>query len=177
MPEAKMKEVSGGLTPDDDGWFIVNVADALWHHHAVGGSFTSFENREKHRFEHFGIGIHMLQPGEPNARYHSEQAQEAFMVLFGEALLIVEGEERPMKPWDFFHCPPGTHHIMVGAGNGPCAILMAGARNVPDITDYPLNELAAKYGAQAPEATTDPKEAYSDWPSEFTPGTIEWPPA
>jgi uncharacterized cupin superfamily protein len=175
MHEAKMKKVSGGLTPATDGWFVLNAADALWWHHEVGGSFTSFENRDEHRFQHFGIGIHVLQPGEPNARYHAEEAQEAFLVLSGECLLIVEGEERLLKQWDFFHCPPGTYHITVGAGDGPCAILMAGARNVPDVTDYPASELAARYGAEAPWPTATPQEAYSDWPSEFTPGTLEWP--
>ena len=172
-----MKEVSGGMTPGDDGWFILNVADALAWRHEVGGVYTSFENREEHRFPHFGIGIHVLEPGEPNARYHSESAQEAFLVLSGECILIVEGEERRLKQWDFFHCAPGTLHICVGAGDGPCAILMAGARNVEDITDYPAEPLAAKYGAQAPKPTSVPAEAYSDWPSEFTPTKLDWPPS
>ena len=172
-----MKEVSGGRTPDDDGWFVVNVADALAYDHEIGGSFTSFENREEHRFQHFGIGVHVLQPGQPNCKYHGESAQEAFLVLSGECLLLVEGEERRMRQWDFFHCAPGTLHVFVGAGDGPCAILMAGARNVEDVVEYPASELAAKYGAAAPRPTDSPAEAYSDWPTEFTPSKLDWPPA
>ena len=36
----------------------------------------------------------MLDPGEPMAMYHWETDQEDFLVLSGEPLLIVEGEER-----------------------------------------------------------------------------------
>ena len=70
-------------------------------------------------FSQFGIGPHMLMPGQPNGRYHAEAAQEGFLVLSGECIAIVEGEERRMRQWDYLHCPPGTHHITVGAGDGP----------------------------------------------------------
>jgi uncharacterized cupin superfamily protein len=159
----------------DPGWFIVNVADAPWYRHAVAGVFTPFE-REGERFEQFGINIHVLEPGQPNCRYHREDnAQEAFLVLTGECLLIVEGEERRLGAWDFFHCPPGVHHVFVGAGDGPCAILMVGTRNVEDVVYYPENELAARYDAQAPEPTDSPEKAYSDWPAGYTPTTLPWP--
>src|SRR5438094_7530339 len=150
MPEAPLREESGGLTPDGPGWFIVNVAAALAEHHPVAGSYVRFDN-SVHKFEHYGINIHVVQPGQPNAKYHGEQAQESFLVLFGECILLVEGQERRMRQWDFFHCPPGVRHVLVGAGRGPCAILMAGARNVEDIIEYPASELAERYGAAAPE--------------------------
>ena len=104
-------------------------------------------------FSQFGIGPHMLMPGQPNARYHAEAAQEGFLVLSGECIAIVEGEERRMRQWDYLHCPPGTHHITVGAGDGPCVILMVGTRG-PDVqeTEYTVDELAARYGASVARA-------------------------
>ena len=75
-----------------------------------------------------GINIQVLQPGEPNCMYHGETGQEDFLVLSGECLLLIEGEERPLKQWDFVHSPPWTEHVFVGAGDGPCVILMVGAR-------------------------------------------------
>ena len=65
----------------------------------------------------------MLGPGEPIGMYHWETDQEDFLVLSGEALLIVEGQERPLRQWDFVHCPPKTEHMIVGAGDGPCVVL------------------------------------------------------
>ena len=175
IPEAPMREEAGGLTPAGPGWFAVNVAEALAQHHQVAGSYVRFENRQEWPFEQFGINIHVLQPGEPNAKYHGENAQEDFLILAGECLLLIEGEERLLRQWDFVHCPPGTHHVFVGAGHGPCAILMVGARPAEEILEYPASELAAKYGAAAPEPTDSAEKAYSDWPSEMTPGRIEWP--
>ena len=63
------------------------------------------------------------------AMYHWEADQEDFLVLDGEALLIVEGEERALRPWDFVHCPAETKHVIVGAGDGNCVLLAIGARN------------------------------------------------
>jgi len=102
----------------------------------------------------------VLSPGQPACLYHRETAQEDFLVLFGEALLLVEGEERPLKQWDFVHCPPGTDHVFVGAGEAPCAILAVGARAHQDLV-YPVSELAARHGASAERETPDPKEAYA----------------
>ncbi|MBA2359835.1 MAG: cupin domain-containing protein, partial [Actinobacteria bacterium] len=47
-------------------------------------------------------------------------AREHEEVLAGEAILIIEGDERPLRQWDFVHCPPGTRHAFVGTGTGPC---------------------------------------------------------
>ena len=89
----------------------------------------------------------MLQPGEPNCRYHAESTQEDFLVLSGEALLIVDEQERPLKAWDFVHCPGGTRHVFVGAGDGPCVIVMVGSRRPDDDIVYPVSEVALKHGA------------------------------
>ena len=124
------------------------------------GSECTFESR-KFEFPQLGIRLHVLEPGEPNGLYHSESQQEAFLVLSGECTLLVEGEERLLRPWDFFHSPAGTEHIFVGAGDGPCVILMAGARSGDWRVLYPVSELAARYGASAEEETSDPTQAYA----------------
>jgi uncharacterized cupin superfamily protein len=153
-------------------WFVVNVAEAPAYRHSVAGAYIPFEDRED-RFPDFGINIHVLQPGEPNGKYHSEDAQEDFLVLAGECLAIIEGEERRLRAWDFVHCPAGTDHIFVAAGEGPCAILMVGAR--PNRAHYPVSELAARYGASTPKETDDSSTAYSDWDNELRPTRLEWP--
>jgi uncharacterized cupin superfamily protein len=175
VPEAPLREVEGALEPTGPGWFVMNVADALAQHSPAAGKYIRFEGPGDARFPHFGIGVHMLRPGEPNAKYHAESGQEAFLVLEGECTLIVEGEERTLRQWDFFNCAPMTRHVAVGAGDGPCAILMVGARLEEEELEYPASELAAKYGAEAPEPTSDGKLAYSDWSNEFAPGRLGWP--
>ena len=164
MPEAPLDDSGSGLAPAGDGWFIVNVRDAAWLTSENGdkkpsGSECSFESQQ-FEFPQVGIRLHVLEPGEPNGLYHSESEQEAFLVLSGECTLLVEGEARLMRPWDFFHSPAGTEHIFVGAGNEPCVILMAGARAEPWKVHYPVSELAARYGASAEKETSDPRQAY-----------------
>jgi uncharacterized cupin superfamily protein len=155
--------------------FVINVADAVALRHEHAGAYVRFDTRED-PFEDFGINIHVLQPGQPNGKYHSETVQEDFLVLAGECTAIIEGEERPLRAWDFVHCAPGTAHIFVGAGDGPCAILMAGSRREDNELEYPVNELAARYGASAAETTSSPEEAYADWSSELEPTKLDWPP-
>lgn len=160
----------------DDNWFIVNVADARALRHEVAGSYVPFEPPDA-RFPDFGINIQVLEPGQPNGRYHREDAQEDFLVIAGECIVIIEGQELPLKAWDFVHCPAGTTHIFVGAGDGPCAILMVGTRRPGLAIHYPVNEIAARYGASVATATDSPKEAYADWPDEMTETKLAWPPA
>ena len=167
MVEAPLEDSGSGLAPAGDGWFVVNVRDAQWlsSETAEGGlrssgSECAFESRNA-EFQQFGIRLHVLEPGEPNGLYHWENQQEAFLVLSGECKLLVEGEERLFRPWDFFHSPAGTEHIFVGAGEEPCVILMAGARTeLPWQVLYPVSELAARYGASADKETSDPEQAY-----------------
>jgi uncharacterized cupin superfamily protein len=106
--------------------------------------------------------------------YHWEADQEGFLVLSGEALLLIEGQERPLRQWDYVHCPAGTRHIFVGAGEGPCVILMLGTKPEEGLF-YPVSEIAAKYGASVAKDTPDPDEAYADWPGEFVPMQLPWP--
>jgi uncharacterized cupin superfamily protein len=141
-------------------WFVVNVRDARWRRHETFGASCRFETPET-PFDQLGVNIRVLQPGEPNCLYHSENLQEDFLVLAGEALLLVDGEERPLRAWDFVHCPPGTEHVFVGAGDGPCAILMVGARSEDERLLYPVSEVARRHGASAERETTSPEEAYA----------------
>ena len=165
MPEeAQLQETEGGFEPAGEGWFVVNVGDTKWMTHHVFGSGCTFESREDAPFKDLGININTLAPGQPLCLYHRENAQEDFLVLAGEGVLLVEGEERPLKAWDFVHCPPNTEHVIVGAGDGPCIVLAVGSRpaNLDDEEIlYPKSELAAKYGASAKEETPSPQEAYA----------------
>jgi uncharacterized cupin superfamily protein len=157
--------VGFGVVPD---WFVVNARDAQWYHHDSFGDFCIFESKDD-RFPQLGINIGILYPGTPNCMYHREGAQEDFLVLRGECLLIVEGEERRMKAWDFFHCPPGTEHVFVGAGDEPCVMIAVGARP-DDPLFYPVNEVARKHGAGVEKETPSPEEAYAKYgPSQPAP--------
>jgi uncharacterized cupin superfamily protein len=160
VPEARLDDSGSGLAPASDGWFVVNVRDAAWMTSDTTGSATVFESPE-HSFRQLGINLSIVGPGEPNCLYHSESQQEAFLVLSGECRLLVEGEERLLRSWDFFHCPAGTEHVFVGAGDGPCVILMVGARTEDEQLLYPVSELAGRYGASAEQETSDPKQAYA----------------
>ena len=166
MPEARLDDSGSGLAPASDGWFVVNVRDTQWLTSETSGPLQpsgaecSFESG-KVEFPQLGIRLHVLEPGESNGLYHRENQQENFLVLSGECRLLVEGEERLLGPWDFVHSPAGTEHIFVGAGDGPCVILMAGGRSEDWQVVYPISELAAGYGASAKEETTDPREAYT----------------
>ena len=160
MPEAPLADSGSGLAPAGDGWFVVNVSDAEWWVSKAFGSGTGFES-EDFPFPRFGINLSVLEPGKSNCLYHSESQQEAFLVLSGECKLLVEGEERPLRQWDFVHCPAGTEHVFVGAGDEPCVVLMVGERSQDEQLFYPESELAAQYGASSEEATPDPKQAYA----------------
>ena len=148
------------MIEEQGGWFVVNVQDAKWRTNPSFGKRVSFEMEG--RFPEIGIGISVLEPGKPNCRYHREGAQEDFLVLSGECLLLVNGEQRSLKAWDFVHCPAGVSHVFVGAGDGPCTILMIGHRPEENPLCYPESELARPHGAEAPEPTPDPRIAYSD---------------
>jgi uncharacterized cupin superfamily protein len=160
MPEeAGLKQTEGGLVPEGEGWFVVNTREARWWHHETFGSSCVYEGDAG--FREFGINIQVLEPGQPNCMYHGENAQEDFLVLSGECLLLVEGEERPLKRWDFVHCPAWTEHVFVGAGTGPCAILMVGARPKEAQLRYPVVEVARKHNAGVAKETSSGKEAYA----------------
>jgi quercetin dioxygenase-like cupin family protein len=163
VSEAQLKDSGSGVAPTTEGWFVVNVRDAEWWVADSRGSRCAFENEYGDvpvEFAQFGINITVLESGQ-TVLYHAEANQEAFLVLSGECRLLVEGEERLLRPWDFFHSPPWTEHGFVGAGGSPCVILMAGARSSPEVR-YPVSELAARYAACVAEDTSDPEQAYAN---------------
>jgi uncharacterized cupin superfamily protein len=160
VAEAPLERTEGGLVPAGEGWFVVNARDARWFESDGMGLYTPF-NSEAARFTQFGFNIGILRPGEPNCMYHAEDAQEDFLVLSGECLLIVEGEERRLKAWDFVHCPPMTRHVFVGAGDGPCVVVAVGARTKGRDLVYPRDEAALGHGASVEKKTSDPGEAYA----------------
>jgi uncharacterized cupin superfamily protein len=162
VPEARLESTEHGLVPKGDGWFVLNAREAQWRHAQGRGAYSKLEGEPE--FSQLGIHLVVLGPGEAMAMYHWEADQEDFLVLAGEALLIVEGEERPLRQWDFVHCPPGTKHVIVGAGAGPCVVLAVGARDRstgPDWGGYTVDEAALRHGAGVEEETTDPLEAYA----------------
>ena len=163
VPEARLEQLDTGLAPVTDGWFVVNVPEAAWVNNRERGDACIFESDDA-MFPHVGFTIAVMQPGQVPGRYHREANQENFLVLSGECLLLIEGEERPLKAWDFVHCPPETEHIFVGAGDGPCVIFMAGGRTGEKRITYPRSELALRYGAGVETETSESKEAYAPFP-------------
>jgi uncharacterized cupin superfamily protein len=175
VDEARSEETPYGRYITSEGWFVHNLTDALAvRNEEKGGALYPLEPREA-PFADLGVNVRVLWPGDPNALYHSEGVQEGFLVLSGECTLIVEEEERPLRQWDYFHCPANTRHVIVGAGDGPCAILMIGARPEVERLHYPVSDVAAKYGASAAKETSVPDEAYADWPGEYVPVRLPWP--
>lgn len=151
-----------GLVVDGEGWFIVNARESRWKDMGPLGSYCNFEGKK--RFPQLGINISVLEPGEAMGMYHREKAQEGFLVVAGECLLIVEEQERRLRAWDFFHCPGGTHHIIVGAGEEASIVVAVGARGrgVGGGIVYPVSEAAARHSVSVERQTTRPAEAYKE---------------
>jgi uncharacterized cupin superfamily protein len=167
VPEARLERTEAGLVPAGEGWFVLNAREARWRHREGRGERLGFEGEAE--FPQVGISLYVLGPGEPMGMYHWEADQEDFLVLSGEALLIVEGEERPLRQWDFVHCPPPTKHSILGAGDGPCVVLAVGAREHqagPDWGGYPVDETAIRHDAGVERETTDPRQAYARFPRQ-----------
>jgi mannose-6-phosphate isomerase-like protein (cupin superfamily) len=110
IPEAALEKTEAGLAPAGGGWFVLNAREARWRHREGRGEslpLTGWTDAEAEtHFPQVGIHVFVLGPGEPIGMYHWEADQEDFLVLSGEALLIVEGHERSLRQWDFVHCPP-----------------------------------------------------------------------
>jgi uncharacterized cupin superfamily protein len=174
VDEARLEAVDSGLAPVTDGWFVVSVREAAWLTNDAFGARCVFEgdrpvfrkrpDLDVQKFADLGVTLQVVQPGQPSGLYHGESNQENFLVLAGECLLLVEGEERRLRAWDFVHCPPGTEHVFVGAGDGPCVIFMTGGRTRERRTVYPASELARRHGAGVETETSSPSEAYASFP-------------
>jgi uncharacterized cupin superfamily protein len=179
---ARLEDTGSGLAPVEDGWFVVSVRDAAWLQNDAFGHRCVFEadvpvlrqrpDLEPHRFTQVGVTLTVLEPGTPSGLYHAETDQEAFLVLAGACDLVVEGEERRLRAWDFFHCPAGTAHVFVGTGDAPCVLLMLGARSDGHRTTYPVEPAARHRGAGVDTETDSPRAAYAGRP-HWQPGRIE----
>jgi uncharacterized cupin superfamily protein len=195
--EAPLDQTPEGLVPRGEGWFVVNARDARWLDDGPLGIYTPFAGET--RFPQVGINLCVLQPGQPNCMYHREDEQEDFLVLSGECLLLVEEQERLLRAWDFVHLPAGTDHVLVGAGDGPCAALLIGSRTpgsgvvYPESDGpcaalligsrtpgsgvvYPESPLARRHNAGVETETDSPEQAYSSFatgtPIAYRDGTL-----
>lgn len=173
VEEARLAQTDSGFVPEGDGWFVVNVRDAAWVERPGFAAACRFERLDE-PFEQLGINIRVLEPGRPSGLYHRDSCQEDFLVLAGECVLLIEGQERRLRPWDFVHCPPNTDHIFVGVGDGPCAILMVGARRDERTITYPVSEVAQRYGAGVERETSSPAEAYAPYPPQRPGRPARW---
>jgi uncharacterized cupin superfamily protein len=162
IEEAELTQTEHGLVATGDGWYVVNARDTRWYYVEGRGALCELEGDQ--HFRQLGINLMVLAPGEAMAMYHWEADQEDFLVASGEALLVVEGEERPLRAWDFVHCPPLTRHTILGAGDGPCIVVAVGGREHaedPDWGGYPVDEVAGRHGTSVEQETSIPDEAYA----------------
>jgi uncharacterized cupin superfamily protein len=159
VPRASRRETRYGLVFDGDGWFVVNARESRWRDYGPLGAACDFEG--KRPFRQLGVNLNVLEPGQPLGLYHRERHQEGFLVLAGACLLVVEGEERLLGAWDYFHCPAGTEHVLVGAGDGQAVVLAVGARGGRKGIAYTVSPAALVHGAGVERETTSPAEAYA----------------
>ena len=174
VPQARLEDVGSGLAPVSPGWFVVNVRDAAWVTNEAFGARCLFEadvpvlrkrpDVEPQRFQHLGFKLAVFDPGQPSGLYHADSAEEDFLVLSGECVARIEGGERRLRQWDFLHCAPGTHHGFVGAGDGPCLLLMVGSR---------LAERAFDYPDQKARSAQDAYVGYPHWQPGPRPGVFD----
>lgn len=177
VQEARIEATEHGLVPDGEGWFVVNAREARWRDGEGLAAICEFEGESG--FPQLGINLNVLAPGEPMAMYHWEPAQEDFLVLAGEAHLIIEGQEHALRQWDFVHCPAGSKHAIIGAGTGLSVVLAVGARDRSTGSNrggYPVDGIALRHGVGVEEETTDPKAAYGRFPprrrARYSPGWL-----
>jgi quercetin dioxygenase-like cupin family protein len=158
-----MLETQDGLAPQSPGWYVVNARKLRWVGQAGMWRGPWFE-AEDAPWTSLAFNVTVLDPGEPSGRYHGESNQEDFLVVSGECLLVVEGEERRLQQWDFFHCPPWTEHVLVGAGSGPAVVIAVSTRAPDQRVRYVANEVAGRYGGAPPRDTESAAEAYAGVP-------------
>jgi uncharacterized cupin superfamily protein len=156
----------------------LNDAQAM-KHPVLGLGFLFGEQVPREKFKDFGINIRVVDPGQPTALYHAENAEELFLVLSGECLAIVDDEELTLRQWDFLHCAADTPHVIIGAGDGQATILMVGGRKGELQLRYPVSERAAKHGVSVDTETTSGEDAWRQrgLTLEFEHVRLPWPPS
>ena len=160
--EAPLRETKFGLCPDGEGWFVLNARESRWRDYGPMGFGCNFEG--KRRFPQLGINLNVLPRGASLGLYHCENHQEDFLVISGECVLIVDGAKRPLRAWDFVHCPGGTPHMIVGAGDEPAVVLAVGGRGGRTGLAYLVDRAARELGVSVEIETTKPAEAYANYP-------------
>ena len=179
VPEAPLDRTDTGLVPTSGGWFVINAREAQWRDSEGRAARLCFDGREEF-FPQVGVSLYVLGPGEPIGMYHWEADQEDFLVLAGEPILLIEGEERPLREWDFVHCPPDTNHMIVGAADGRSVVLAIGAREHQEGEDwggYEVDDVALRHGVGVERQTNHPDEAYAGFPGrEPVPYRQDWLP-
>ena len=130
-------------------------------------------------FEQLGVSLYVLAPGEPIGMYHWEADEEDFLVLAGEALLIVEGEERPLRRLDFVHCPPWneTRRRSRRRELRRPRSRRARAPGGRGLGRVQVDETALRHGAGVEHETNDADDAYARFPGpEWTRYREGWLP-
>jgi uncharacterized cupin superfamily protein len=165
VAEAPLRETEHGLVPEGAGWYVVNAREAPWH--STQGALATFCHFEGDvGFTQLGINISVVPPGRPMCMYHYEVEQEDFLVLAGDGVVVVEGQERSIRAWDFFHCPANTNHVVV-AGDEPMVVVCVGSRTTATREHwgaYTVDETAQRHGACVERETPSPAEAYAAYP-------------
>jgi uncharacterized cupin superfamily protein len=171
IAEATLEETEAGLVASTPGWFVLNARDARWIEKPGQGHSLPLTGIDEHEaealFPMLGMAIRVVNPGEPTTTYHWETEQEDFLVLSGQAVLIVEGQERRLRQWDFVHCPPRTRHAFAGSGDAPCVLLCVSSRQFQKDGPwgyYCVDETAARHNASSPEETQNGAVAYARFP-------------
>ena len=153
-----MKHTEHGLVPEGEGWYVLNAREAAWLGIEELSTFCHFEG--DFRWRQLGLNVCVVEPGHPNCMYHDEPNQEGYLILSGAAIVIVEGQERRLRAWDYVHLPPWTEHVLVGTGEEPCVFVAVGARRA-DGGAYRANPVAQKHGAAVDEDTPDTAAAHA----------------
>lgn len=162
IQESPPVETGDGLAAQPGGWYVVNARDIRW----VGqdGLWRGAWLEPEEGWTSLAFNLTVLDPGCPGGLYHAESNHEAFLVVSGECLLVVEGEERRLRQWDFFHCAPWTAHVLIGAGDGPAVIVAVSTRAPDAAVRYVASEVARRHGAASAHDTRDASEAYAGFP-------------
>jgi len=142
-------------------WLARNVRDLEWTENAMG-AYCDLLQGDDDTAEEFAINLNVLGKGQPMAIYHHEPHQEGFLVLRGECELIVDGDSRPLRQWDYVHTARDVPHVIVGAGDEPALVLAVGGRVGGGDATYPPEALAARYGASTSDEL-DARAAYAQF--------------
>jgi hypothetical protein len=130
VPESQLEKTEHGLVSKGEGWFVLNKRDAVWRHVDGRGASASLAPISKASGNSSSSASIRSCSGSGRTDGHVplEGRSGGLPRGVGEAVLIIEGEERQLRAWDFVHCPPNTKRVIGGAGSGPCFVIAVGAR-------------------------------------------------